>query len=541
MIYQYHIIYSPVIYAYVVRRPASIWFNQKFGSQKGKGKPKRKERLGFDIHSALYEVEEKKSIFYRMKVAFIDYCMDESWINVSRQCSLINMNPRMRFVRLMMAAMSVFVLIYMAPKIDIDYKNEHDHVVFYVDLFVNAGFLVDSINRALSIPMHVRVSKAFGRETNGLDLLFSSGGLRDAPVVILSLAFGLGAPGLWFRLLLLISLTPSFIEAFPHLSILLLSIGGAAGSIALTITLFFLAIIVYASFGHILFGKNDPYHFGSYGLSLWTFFHFAIFDNWMELWNISYHGCAEFPAENIDLSAEVPEIIVTRYGTFETGVCTDSMASPILSTIVFVSFLFLCAYVLMNTSMAAVVIGIKEGLDVYKNMTLFGEEHKITIQEDLVVNSSSCRTAGKKKDDSTSGGRRGSTVSSAPNLNSKMLKMTGGDSTTKSMIIKLEKAWKGETAASKKLEIFGNLYGEWDVPLRWAAEFERLSQQRVFGYTYVVLSILTAVLQVLTEMSYVPEVEVKPVHILLQALFTLEVWVRGFTFHMKPPKKQSNW
>ena len=225
----------------------------------------------------------------------------------------------------------------------------------------------------------VRVERLFDRESHPWYMLLGSGGVRDIPVIIACLAVGLSPAGMWLRLALLASLTSSMIEAVPHLEILLSSITHALSSISITIGLFFIALMAYGSIGYALFQRNDPYHFGTLGLSIWTFFRFAIFDSWADLWHLNAGGCDDYPTIDIimDFDRQHQDPIHTRWGTFRRGTCTDPEEQPVMASLVFISFLFLCAYVLVNSCTVAVVVGIKGGLDVFKKMTVFGVDHHI--------------------------------------------------------------------------------------------------------------------------------------------------------------------
>jgi len=180
-----------------------------------------------------------------------------------------------------------------------------DIALNFMDIALNCGFFCGAAVRCLSIPMMIRVERSFERETHTWHQVLGSGGIRDIPLIIACLAVGLSPVGMWVRLALLMSLTSSLIEALPQLEILLSSITHALGSISITISLFFIALLSYGSFGYVVFRKNDPYHFGSLGLSMWTFFRFAIFDSWADLWHINAIGCDSYPTIDIIMDLTV--------------------------------------------------------------------------------------------------------------------------------------------------------------------------------------------------------------------------------------------
>ena len=159
---------------------------------------------------------------------------------------------------------------------------------YYLDWLINIGFIVIKVTKLIAIPMNIRVDIAFGKKINKLVYLLEDDSLYIMVLVCLSLHYGLTPAGLWCRLLRIVVLTPTYLLAFPRLSILLSSITKAIRSISVTVLLFIYLILVYTLFGHLIFKVNDPYHFGTYGLSMWSFFHFAVFDNWSvyKLWRL---------------------------------------------------------------------------------------------------------------------------------------------------------------------------------------------------------------------------------------------------------------
>ena len=342
----------------------------------------------------------------------------------------------------------------------------------------------------LSIPMRIRVEDAFSRKLNYKELILVSGGIKELPLVIACLAVGLTQTGSWLRLVRLVLLTTSFIDVLPHLVILLSSLTAALDSIIITVILFFMCIMTYASFGHLLLAKNDPYHFGTYGLSLWSFFHFAIFDNWSQLWYISYGGCDSFPTElTMDFDHTLVESIRTRSGVFESAVCSNPEANPFTSSIIFLSFTFLCAYVLLNMTMAAVVIGVKGGLDMFKHLELYGKEENAMKKE-------MTETSVKSNNSNTnSTGRRSSTVQ----MNAKALKMTGGhkeSAETKKMIFKI---WSGNDESFVNLNDMEKMFGDWTQFSRICAECHYFIATENFSILYISVCCLMAVLQIVDE------------------------------------------
>jgi len=459
-----------------VRRPDRIWEGQYLKVKKSKEYEIRKKK-----------VKQKPLSFYeKIEMRLQDFIMDDKFMPMSRRCALVNMNSAVQNMRLPLALLAVLILMYEAPKLHYGVVSDKDMAVFVLDKVLNLAFLIGATVRALSVPMLVRVAFAFEKEASLRELLFASGGLRDIPAICLCFGLGFSPLGMWVRLLLLMSLTPWLLEALPQISILLGSITRALGSISITICLYFMAILIYASFGHVLFRQNDPFHFGTYGLSVWTFFRFSTFDNWSELWNLNYYGCHRFPSEDItqDIDQHDPVIFGTRFGSFEEGTCRTPVASPVASTLLFVSYLFLCAYVLINTCMAAVVIGIKGGLDAFKSMTVFAVDKKIECME-MSIND----------EKSTSGSFKGGLPTSS-SMSAKVMRMTGGQDDSQQLERAVGRIWDGEAAVEKEEKDLTILYGSWSQPDRVAAEYERIINSEMCDFFFLGLCAIVPLLEV---------------------------------------------
>ena len=127
--------------------------------------------------------------------------------------------------------------------------------------------------------------------------------------------------------------------------------------------MFFFVILPYASLCHTFFKENDPLRFGSYPLSVLTLFAVSTFENWGVIYNINYGGCDSYNSEYLLLPANATATIETVFGIFHTPVCGNPKAQPIIATVIFISFIFICAYFVVNMSLAAVAIGFQEKLE----------------------------------------------------------------------------------------------------------------------------------------------------------------------------------
>lgn len=468
---------------------------------------------------------------HSIKESLLAFSLNPSFIPVCRACALFNSNYYVRALWLLLASLATLVCVYEAPKGNFGRHTAMDNLIASLDMSINICFLVLSVARLLSIPMIIRVSKVFGREINYLELLFHTGGLFKTPILIACLGTGLNRFGMWLRLALLCSLAPSYIEAVPHLSILLNSILGAMGSVFVTVALFFLSVMLYASFGHNLFRANDPYHFGTYGISFWTFFRLAIFDNWADVWSLNFMGCDQYPMGSIliDPPDGYETLVHTRYGDFHLGTCTTPVAQPYITSVVFVSFLFISAYVLVNATMAAVVIGMKSSLDEFKNEELFGTQKGVEVQA-VIGNVMS-----------------GGGGSPNPALEVKSQSVKNREALEMRDSLKILKAvhriWAADDLVSMRLSDLSHMYGDFTNPKRVAAEYRRIMRHDLYRTIYILMSVTVALLQVVVDMDFIAYEQVLQVFTFFQVLFTVDTMARAFTFsYMAPkPKEKKEW
>lgn len=170
-----------------VRRPVSIWQQKKPSKSKsflqGKG--------GNNILSNVEEeTKSERMVESKWFNAFLSYSMQEKFLPVSHQADRINESSIIRIIRLVLAILAILIIIYEAPKSTSDLKDSTDLTMYILDIIVTVGFLLDAVVRFLSIPMQIRVEQAFGRTVNYSELVLN-GGVRDFPVVLICLAFGL--------------------------------------------------------------------------------------------------------------------------------------------------------------------------------------------------------------------------------------------------------------------------------------------------------------------------------------------------------------
>jgi voltage-gated sodium channel len=131
------------------------------------------------------------------------------------------------------------------------------------------------------------------------------------------------------------------LRAFPKLQILVGAIFKSIPSMGYVSLLMGLLFYVYAIAGVLLFGKNDPIHFGTLGKSLLSLFQTVTLEGWIELLNIQMHGCNKY-----------------GYDAFKT-LCTQPSESAI-APLFFISFVLVGTFILLNLFIGVILTGMEE-------------------------------------------------------------------------------------------------------------------------------------------------------------------------------------
>ena len=81
------------------------------------------------------------------------------------------------------------------------------------------------------------------------------------------------------------------VKALPQLRIIIEALIAGFSSIFFVTIILFIFFYLYANIGMILFGRNDPMHFGNLQLSLLTLFRSATLDDWSDVMYVNIFGC----------------------------------------------------------------------------------------------------------------------------------------------------------------------------------------------------------------------------------------------------------
>ena len=248
-------------------------------------------------------------------------------------------------------------------------KNpDYDFAATISDIIVAVYFLLEGTLKLFAFYAHMDMHKAFDLKIDSV-VYFQKLGLLDIILGIFSLYFGSGTIGGWFRLLRVLMFSSFALDETPHLVILVSGITHGLRSILSTCLLLFLVFMVYAAFALFFFGKNDPYHFGTIAIAIWSFFELSTLDNWSQVLYVNMYGCDKFPAYYTVVNSSYTGVLsISRYGsTMMLPICTAPEKHPVIASIMFLSFIVICAFILVNLTLAAVTSGINMRLDSIKN------------------------------------------------------------------------------------------------------------------------------------------------------------------------------
>lgn len=132
------------------------------------------------------------------------------------------------------------------------------------------------------------------------------------------------------------------VSAIPRLQVLASALLKSIPSMGYVGLILLLLFYIYAVLGTLLFGKNDPIHFGSLGMSLLSLFRVVTLEDWTDLMYIQMYGCSGYGYES----------------SFSS--CTNSSPTPLLSITYFISFVIIGTMIVLNLFLGVVLNSMAE-------------------------------------------------------------------------------------------------------------------------------------------------------------------------------------
>lgn len=133
------------------------------------------------------------------------------------------------------------------------------------------------------------------------------------------------------------------ITVIPRLRILVIALLHAIPSIIYVTLLLVLLFYVYGVMGTVLFGKNDPVHFGTLQHSMFSLLRTVTLEDWTDLYYTQSLGSAQYPPPGIE-----------RYPA------AKPQPMPIVAALYFVSFVIFGTMIVLNLFIGVVISSMTE-------------------------------------------------------------------------------------------------------------------------------------------------------------------------------------
>ncbi|MFG0306397.1 MAG: ion transporter, partial [Phycisphaerales bacterium JB040] len=158
-------------------------------------------------------------------------------------------------------------------------------------------------------------------------------------------------------------------SAIPRLQVMIVALIRSIPAIFYVGLLLFLQFYIYAVIGTVLFGRNDPIHFGSLDISLLSLFRVVTLEDWTDVmyWQI-YGTSITDPAVLATITNEAYEPVANAYDyTTQARMMTEAQratyqprAFGLLGTVYFVSFVMIGTMIVLNLFIGVVLSGMQE-------------------------------------------------------------------------------------------------------------------------------------------------------------------------------------
>ena len=146
---------------------------------------------------------------------------------------------------------------------------------------------------------------------------------------------------------------------------ILLGLVAGLAAVASIMLLLLLVMFLYAIAGLVLFGENDPFHFGGVGRAMLTLFQVATLAGWTDIYRINYFGCDRH--EGGVYQAGPPSRVHTALGSYDRALCHAPAAAPISATVFFFTFTVLTAFVVLSLFISVITSAMFEAMESHKH------------------------------------------------------------------------------------------------------------------------------------------------------------------------------
>ena len=158
-------------------------------------------------------------------------------------------------------------------------------------------------------------------------------------------------------------------SAIPRLQVMIVALIRSIPAIFYVGLLLFLQFYIYAVIGTVLFGKNDPIHFGTLDMSLLSLFRVVTLEDWTDVMYWQIYG-TDITSEKVIATITNPDYVPveTAYDynqqsemmTSEQLATYQPKAFGVLATAYFVSFVMIGTMIVLNLFIGVVLSGMEE-------------------------------------------------------------------------------------------------------------------------------------------------------------------------------------
>ena len=199
----------------------------------------------------------------------------------------------------------------------------------------------------------------------------------DATIIILSYpipvvqAFFGGNSVTLLRLVRLARLG-KLINRIPPLKMVIQGLLAGISSIRYVVLLLILVFFIFGIIGWELFRENDPFHFGSLPMAMFTLYRISCLDNWSDIMYLNMYGCDYFP-ESTYYSPPNYNITTGQDDGKNAGIdsmlwCTSPKPNYALGSLFFVVFVVVTAFVMLSLFIGAVTVAMVDNVEELKKM-----------------------------------------------------------------------------------------------------------------------------------------------------------------------------
>jgi voltage-gated sodium channel len=189
--------------------------------------------------------------------------------------------------------------------------------------------------------------KIFAEELTPWKYFQNNWNVFDFIVVLGSYISGGGSIIIMLRLLRLLRVL-KLMRMLPQLQVIVSALMSGFSSIAFISVILVLFFYFFGIIAMILFGANDPWHFGSLHMTMITLFQCATLDNWTDVLYINLYGCDIIGYDDM------------------MELCDHPHASFLITSLFFIVFILLGALVLLTLFIGVVATSMEEAADEQK-------------------------------------------------------------------------------------------------------------------------------------------------------------------------------